>query len=186
MDDPNINVKIEIKEEMHDVDDEFMCDDDFDEQDLFNDKIDNSELKIEETFIVVEEAADEDDSTVSNPNPDPFNSNLNPDPLDPLDVATIKCEICDKVFKKKGALNEHVKLVHHKIKNHICTLCQYRTNKPSNLNRHLINVHHQKIKCNFCELEFSDYTAYYEHNVTDHKNFRNNKKIKISTEPNKG
>ena len=80
MDDPNINVKIEIKEEMHDVDDEFMCDDDFDEQNLFNNKIDNSELKVEETFIVVEEAADEDENPENpeNPDPDPFNSNSNP------------------------------------------------------------------------------------------------------------
>ena len=54
-------------------------------------------------------------------------------------------------------LNQHVKMVHEKIKDFKCTLCEFSSSTKGDLNRHIKMVHDKikDFKCNLCEYKCS-------------------------------
>ena len=67
-----------------------------------------------------------------------------------------KCEDCDKVYKNKDGLRQHIKIKHStSVESVQCTKCdKYFVNKYS-LNDHLRQVHPSKLhSCSFCGSSF--------------------------------
>ena len=68
--------------------------------------------------------------------------------------ATIPCDQCDQVYKKRTFLNRHIKVVHMNIKNHGCDLCDKRFRSTKALNEHKTAIHDKLkpfacLKCDF-------------------------------------
>ena len=51
------------------------------------------------------------------------------------------CQKCDKSYKEKNVLNEHVDLVHYKIKKHQCDICLKKFTRPNILEKHIQSAH---------------------------------------------
>lgn len=60
--------------------------------------------------------------------------------FDFIDVAKVKTK-CPECGKYLANVNEHIKLVHWKIKNHACSDCQYRSCFKNDLEKHVKAVH---------------------------------------------
>jgi hypothetical protein len=60
-------------------------------------------------------------------------------------IKDIKCNLCDYKCSTKGTLNIHIKQVHDKIKDFKCDLCEFKCSQKSNLDKHIKSVH-DKIK----------------------------------------
>ena len=54
---------------------------------------------------------------------------------------TYECQKCDKSYKEIHTLNEHVDLVHYKIKKHQCDICQKKFTRPYLLENHIQSAH---------------------------------------------
>lgn len=59
-----------------------------------------------------------------------------------------RCELCDKVFVN---LRSHIQQVHHRVRQHICGVCDKAFGKKSGLDRHTITVH-EKMRCWGCDV----------------------------------
>lgn len=60
-----------------------------------------------------------------------------------------QCSLCDgKVFVN---LRSHIQMVHQKVRQHKCTICEKAFGKKSGLDRHIITVH-ERLKCWACDL----------------------------------
>jgi KRAB domain-containing zinc finger protein len=76
------------------------------------------------------------------------------------------CSNCNKVYKTKKCLEEHINVKHSKVQSSKCEKCdKYFENKFS-LKRHLYNVHPSKLhSCTFCGSSFkvssSNYFGFY-------------------------
>ena len=70
------------------------------------------------------------------------------------DLVNNSCDICQKHYKTKRNLVNHIQSAHKGIK-YPCNLCEYKATSQGHRKRHIESVH-QKIKhpCNIC-----DYTA---------------------------
>ena len=68
--------------------------------------------------------------------------------------ATIKCNLCDKTFRTKDSLNQHLK-THEKPVEIKCTMCTGVFYSKSSLNSH-IKAKHEKIRhlCPYCKKRF--------------------------------
>jgi NAD-dependent SIR2 family protein deacetylase len=66
-----------------------------------------------------------------------------------------QCENCDKVYKKKGGLQQHIKVKHSRIESLQCIKCdKYFVNKYK-LRHHLYKTHPSKLhSCIFCGSSF--------------------------------
>lgn len=64
-----------------------------------------------------------------------------------------KCELCVYKTKDKSNLNQHVKMVHLKIKGFACNSCKYVCSLNSHLNKHIRNKHSniKEFECNLCK-----------------------------------
>ena len=51
------------------------------------------------------------------------------------------CNLCDKGFKDRQRLVEHVTAVHHKIKPYLCDFCNFECAKMNNFNLHRKKSH---------------------------------------------
>jgi len=63
----------------------------------------------------------------------------------------VPCELCDKVLVDAQHLKKHVDIVHKKIKNTLCDLCDYKTYSLFNLRLHMSNVHDKKSLETICK-----------------------------------
>ena len=52
-----------------------------------------------------------------------------------------KCELCDKTFSLSADLKNHITRVHELIKNHKCKQCDKAYSLPTDLKKHMNNVH---------------------------------------------
>ena len=67
------------------------------------------------------------------------------------------CKFCDKTFKRKSKLKEHIDAVHRNKKTFFCDLCDYSSVQKINVERHHKSVH-QKVKlfqCMICKKKFT-------------------------------
>jgi hypothetical protein len=74
-----------------------------------------------------------------------------------------KCENCDKIYKKKKYLREHIKIKHSRsVKPLQCVKCdQFFLNKYA-LKKHLYQVHPSKLhSCTFCGSSFKASRKYF-------------------------
>ena len=69
-------------------------------------------------------------------------------------VKTQECPDCDYKTTDKCHLNDHIKAVHHKIKDFLCEQCSYATSRKSNLIKHMNKQHignpEEKVKILSC------------------------------------
>ena len=75
-----------------------------------------------------------------------------------------KCKICDKFFKG-NYLQMHIKIVHEKIKQHFCNICQKSFGLKNTLKIHteMVHEHKKQFKCDLC-----DYSAFTHVQVRRH------------------
>ena len=90
-------------------------------------------------------------------------------------VKTQECPDCDYKTTDKCHLNEHIKAVHHKIKDFLCELCSYATSRKSNLVKHISKQHsgnpEEKIRimtCSKCSERFAGQEKLNEHVANAH------------------
>jgi len=66
-----------------------------------------------------------------------------------------KCVHCNKSFKTKNYLNNHIKHIHLKDKIFYCDMCEYSSPKKGNLKRHMLtHTGLRPFSCSFCEFRF--------------------------------
>jgi uncharacterized C2H2 Zn-finger protein len=66
-----------------------------------------------------------------------------------------KCENCDKVYKRKDSLRDHIKLKHSKVQSLKCVKCDKHFLNKRSLTQHLYKVHPTKLhSCTFCVSSF--------------------------------
>ena len=67
-------------------------------------------------------------------------------------ISSLKCEICDKEFKKNNGLKYHVYKIHNLEKVHQCNICQKFFDIEKNLTSHIKIVHENKKRhtCDSC------------------------------------
>ncbi|KAL7028484.1 hypothetical protein ACKWTF_005858 [Chironomus riparius] len=88
---------------------------------------------------------------------------------------TMFCDICNKVFNSRRTLKDHTTRIHLQIKKHHCEKCQYscfssyelKSHKTSKHKKHLVPV--QKIRCDQCDLRFSQQSCLVRHNKACHQ-----------------
>ena len=69
-----------------------------------------------------------------------------------------RCKLCDKSFKHKISLNNHIKNVHDKAMiytTYVCKLCQLKI--------HMSKEHRKPHKCELCEKSFTSKSALQTH-----------------------
>ena len=60
------------------------------------------------------------------------------------DQISLKCEICEKEFKKSNSLNYHLNITHKLEKEHQCNICQKIFHLKNQLTTHVKGVHGNK------------------------------------------
>ena len=79
--------------------------------------------------------------------------------------STHKCDTCQKTFKCKKWLTDHIRMVHEKIRKYVCEFCKHAFTTKANLIRHQVNgwcSENQSLKdpsakvfkCDLCEKSF--------------------------------
>lgn len=68
----------------------------------------------------------------------------------------LKCNYCEKSFKEKRHLKNHIELVHEKSKRTQCNQCGFYSTCSGSLNKHIKAVHLKikNYKCNECDQSF--------------------------------
>ena len=62
------------------------------------------------------------------------------------------CLICEKTFKKRIHLENHIFMLHSNHKPHVCEFCQKSFKMESNMNLHKKSMHKDLLKCVTCDL----------------------------------
>lgn len=79
-----------------------------------------------------------------------------------------RCEICNKSYKTKESLNDHLK-AHQGRFDHACDLCDNAYVRKDKLIRHRLKIHNIKeYRCPLCPLEFAKLTELKQHNQEEH------------------
>ena len=52
-----------------------------------------------------------------------------------------QCDICQKILRQKSALKMHRKIIHEKVRDHKCKVCDYAASCEGNLSKHTRTVH---------------------------------------------
>jgi uncharacterized Zn-finger protein len=93
-------------------------------------------------------------------------------------MATFKCITCQKILSTESSLKRHVKQIHNKIKNHICSYnnCDWKFSTKSDLKRHIKYQHSDERNhtCTFinCDKKFKQKYKLYEHIKWFHNDIR--------------
>nr|CAI5844811.1 unnamed protein product [Callosobruchus analis] len=101
------------------------------------------------------------------------------------DVKQITCSYCDKRFKSKQTLDDHIIKKHKEFiasissKLHQCTYCNYKTTKPSCLADHITSKHPEtgfsrevkRRSCIHCEKTFKTTASLSDHVIKNHQEF---------------
>ena len=91
-----------------------------------------------------------------------------------MNIKDLTCEQCDKTFKYKQGLENHVKFVHDNIREFKCEFCDYEAHTGKSLNEHTNAVHlKQKYKCTICPKEYA-----YKHALAAHMRNRHDPNFK--------
>ena len=63
-----------------------------------------------------------------------------------------ECESCDKSFKQKGNLKNHIHTIHNGYKDHNCEYCGKSLTRANVLKKHINTVHnsYKDHKCDYC------------------------------------
>ena len=85
-----------------------------------------------------------------------------------IEIKEYKCDLCDKVFKLKGNLSNHITTIHNKeeIDNtNTCHICKKVLSNRGKLYRHIQTVHEKSTKeeCNICKKEYNSKDALNSH-----------------------
>ena len=84
---------------------------------------------------------------------------------DPL-IDKFPCQHCDKIFKVKTSLVNHVKIVHEGLKPFTCHFCPYSASSKSNLVIHERQHTGEKpYSCSYCEYRCADKTSLNKHSL---------------------
>ncbi|CAH1980910.1 unnamed protein product [Acanthoscelides obtectus] len=102
-------------------------------------------------------------------------------------IKVIKCEHCNKSFKKQVKLDNHILKEHPEFMSsvtneiHQCPYCPYRTVEKAGLDRHLITHSDgiKLIKCEHCNKSFKQKQSLYDHIVRKHPDFISSITVKI-------
>ena len=84
--------------------------------------------------------------------------------------ATIPCEHCGQVYKRRTHLNRHIKIVHLQIRNHKCDICDKRFRSQKDVRNHITAIH-DKLKpfaCVECEFRCAKYSNLNLHRQKKH------------------
>nr|CAI5856723.1 unnamed protein product [Callosobruchus analis] len=98
------------------------------------------------------------------------------------DNCTFRCTYCNKTFKFKQALDDHIIEIHPDFiacvsrKVHECKKCTYKTVSTSLLKRHMVKHpdiagNHITIRCNYCNKTFTRKQSLDDHIVRKHPDF---------------
>ncbi|XP_055534353.1 zinc finger protein 33B-like [Wyeomyia smithii] len=79
--------------------------------------------------------------------------------------AKFNCDKCDAVYKRKAALQQHIKHIHSGIKHLACLSCSFKTFIKSRLLNHVRSLHtsERPYRCTFCETTANSSNSYYTH-----------------------
>ena len=78
-----------------------------------------------------------------------------------------KCSYCEKVFKNRGNLKEHILTKHENRRDHHCDECQRSFGTPGFLKTHKLNVHN-RVRCEECGKEHYNSFELKRHKATVH------------------
>ena len=68
-------------------------------------------------------------------------------------MSKILCEVCNKHFKTKSTLRQHIQTSHKGLK-YSCDLCEYQATQKGSLKTHIQSVHEKiKYSCDQCEYQ---------------------------------
>ena len=94
-------------------------------------------------------------------------------PVSPLregETSNYTCHICNKELKAKGALVQHIKVVHENQRSFQCDECDKKFPSPSGLRRHTEAVHQglRIWQCEICSKKFSQRVQLVRHKKAIH------------------
>ena len=66
-------------------------------------------------------------------------------------VLSYVCDVCEKVFSRRGDLLKHVKADHDKIKPFVCNECERKFSESGTLKRHMrTHTKEKPFQCSLC------------------------------------
>ena len=63
------------------------------------------------------------------------------------------CGMCKKQFRSKASLDQHIRVIHHKIKGYVCHLCHKSFGYKKTLDGHISVMHENSGKVSILEVE---------------------------------
>ena len=83
------------------------------------------------------------------------------------DIGSFDCTLCDKIFKTKNDLIEHLSVAHLDQRPCVCTACGKCCVKKSNLVTHMRHAHlrkfEEKFQCVICSVSFKSLDQFHDH-----------------------
>ena len=94
-----------------------------------------------------------------------------------------RCIACDKCFKMKMCLSNHMRLIHGNPRQYPCTQCEYTSRIKRDCEMHIRSIH-EKIKdiCMVCEKQYSNRHNLNRHRKKHHLHLQNLKRNKKKTD----
>merc|ERR1739838_808668 len=85
------------------------------------------------------------------------------------DVKSYNCALCDKSYRHKGCLTEHITSIHTQVSHHVCKKCNKSFSTKSCLKDHMkIHTNIKPFKCALCVKAFTQPNELAQHNVRIH------------------
>jgi len=106
-------------------------------------------------------------------------------PLNNGETSSYKCEICNKELKTKGAIVQHIKVVHENQRSFQCDKCDKKFPSPSGLKRHTEAVHQglRIWQCEICSNKFSQRVQLERHKRAIHVKGKSSVLKKVDPRP---